>query len=287
MSRNMMLSHLSTVDTRVEDGSIVSIWCAPLGSTEPSYARDEHVTHYAASTMKIALLATLFRLYDAGIVDIDKHVRVVNDFESAKPGAPPYSLVSWDDNDQEVWSWLGTTAPLRWIARRMIVASGNLAANIVLSHIGAAAVAKTMALAGATDGRVERGIADAAARDAGIDNQLSARDLAMLLNRVASTPRSTEMLEILCAQERREDLAAGLPPDTRLAHKNGFVRGVRHAAGIVLPADAPPYVIAVCTTNPVVADRIADSETDRAAASLIAQIAAASWSDRHEIGRTQ
>jgi beta-lactamase class A len=76
-----------------------------------------------------------------------------------------------------------------------------------------------------------------------------------------------------------EDLGAGLPPGTRIAHKNGWITGVRHGAGIVFPDDAPPYAIVVCTTTP-----FADTEAADDACTLIARLAAASWEDRHAIG---
>jgi beta-lactamase class A len=86
------------------------------------------------------------------------------------------------------------------------------------------------------------------------------------------------MLDTLLGQECVEDLAAGLPPGTRIAHKNGWIPGVRHGAGVVFPADAPPYAIAVCTSTP-----LAVNEQNAAACQLVARIAAASWADRHTL----
>lgn len=96
---------------------------------------------------------------------------------------------------------------------------------------------------------------------------------------LATRETCAAMLDVLLAQERREDLAAGLPPGTRVAHKNGWVTGVRHGAGVVFPRDAPAYAIAVCTTIPVgeVAARF-----DPCA--LVARISAAAWADRHDLG---
>ncbi|HET8682093.1 MAG TPA: serine hydrolase, partial [Micromonosporaceae bacterium] len=88
-----------------------------------------------------------------------------------------------------------------------------------------------------------------------------------------------EMTEVLLAQEHRDDLAAGLPPDVPVAHKSGWVRGVRHGAGVVYPADAPPYAIVCCTTTPLAANDEGDE-----ACRLVARVAAASWADRHALG---
>jgi beta-lactamase class A len=86
------------------------------------------------------------------------------------------------------------------------------------------------------------------------------------------------MMDTLLAQECTEDLAAGLPPGTRIAHKNGWVEGVRHGAGVIFPPDAPPYVLAVCATTP-----LAVNDTDDEACRLLSRIAAASWADRHAL----
>jgi len=162
----------------------------------------------------------------------------------------------------------------------MIVASSNVAANLILARVGLPAVAAAWRLAGARHSTVGRGIEDSAAADAGITNLVTAADLAALLGAIvvgrAATPAAcVEMLDVLCAQERTEDLAAGLPTGTRIAHKNGWVRGVRHAAGVVFPADAPPFTLAVCTTTAL---------PDADACALIAEVAAASWAARHVLG---
>ncbi len=269
----------------------VSVWCGPVGSLTPAYARAETATHYAASTMKAAVLAALYRRAEAGDLDLDARVPVVNEFVSARPGAPVFRNARNHDQDDDVWALLGDTASLRWLARRMIVRSSNFATNLVLAHVGVPAVNEVLSIVGTTHMRVERGIEDAAAREAGIDNVVTARDLALLIGKIAEgaagpgTGRAlarpdtcAAMLEVLCAQEHLEDLAAGLPAGTRIAHKNGWVHGVRHGAGVVFPDDAPPYAIAVCTTTP-----LADGEDGDDACTLIARIAAASWSDRHDL----
>jgi beta-lactamase class A len=274
----------------------ISVWCGPAGATTPAYARLADEAHYAASTMKAAVLAALYRAAEAGTLDLDAPVPVANDFASAKPRAPRFTNDQGYDQDDDVWALLGGVSTLRWLARRMIVRSSNFATNLVLAHVGVPAVAEVLRIVGVTRMRVERGIEDADAREAGIDNIVTARDLALLLGVIAvdaaggdagdrerlAAPATCEaMLEVLFAQEHMEDLGAGLPPGTRIAHKNGWITGVRHGAGIVFPDDAPPYAIVVCTTTP-----LADTEDGDDACTLIAQLAAASWADRHAIGAT-
>src|SRR5262249_30551992 len=76
-------------------------------------------------------------------------------------------------------------------------------------------------------------------------------------------------------QEHIEDLAAGLPVGTPVALKNGWIMGVRHAAGIVYPPGEAPYVLAVCTSTP-----LAINEQGDEACQLVARISAAALAAR-------
>ncbi|GAB3940578.1 serine hydrolase [Micromonospora vulcania] len=261
--------------------------------TAPTWTRDPDATHYAASTMKVAVLTALHRAAEAGTLDLDAPVPVVNEFDSAQPGAPRFSCAQPYDNDDAVWDRVGGTAPLRWLADRMIVRSSNLATNVLIGHVGLPAVADVWARAGARHSVTGRGIEDFAAREAGITNLVTAADLAALLGALAtgaSTPGQlatpaacAAMLDVLLAQEHREDLAAGLPDGTRIAHKGGWVRGVRHGAGVVLPDDAPPYLIVVCTTTDLADGGPSGDEVEDDACRLIAHISAQVWEARHRL----
>jgi beta-lactamase class A len=260
---------------------VVSVWSGPPGGPA-RYQRAAEETHYAASTMKLALLAALHRSADAGRRDLDAQVEVRNEFVSAAPGGPRFACRRDYDNDDAVWGRLGERATLRWLAQRMIVRSSNLAANLVFTEVGRPAVDEVWRAVGARHSVVGRGIEDAAAADVGITNLVTAADLARLLGAIAlgtlASPESCRgMLDILLAQERSEDLAAGLPAGTRIAHKNGWIDGVRLGAGIVYPDDAAPFVLTVCATTPW-----ATSGRDDKACQLVARIASAAWAARQQ-----
>ncbi|MEU5726877.1 serine hydrolase [Micromonospora sp. NPDC047738] len=269
----------------------ISAYVGRLGAP-PTWTRLPDATHYAASTMKIGVLVALHRAAEAGRLDLDAPVPVHNAFDSALPGAPRFANARDYDNDDAVWDRVGGTASLRWLAERMIVRSSNLATNIVIGAVGLPAVAEAWALSGARHSVTGRGIEDSAAREAGIDNLVTAADLAALLGGLARGAREpgplaspagcASMLDVLFAQEHREDLAAGLPAGTRIAHKNGWVHGIRHGAGVVFPADAPPYVIVVCTTTDL-ADGGPSGEEDDDACRLIAHVSAQVWASRHDL----
>ena len=197
----------------------------PAGMRPAAYSRLSDARHYAASMMKVPVLAAMYRLADAGALDLDEPIAVVNDFGSAHGGAPNFAMDPAYDQDDEVWARLDGDATPRWLGRRMIVRSSNLATNLLLARVGIAAVSEVLRDVGMDDSRVERGITDTAGRMAGFDNLTSARDLAALfaaiaagaasrdstLVPIATQPSCQQMIDVLCAQQQRDDLAAGTP----------------------------------------------------------------------------
>ncbi|NUT35593.1 MAG: serine hydrolase [Hamadaea sp.] len=265
------------LDALVDGGhaGTVSIWAGPVGGP-PVFTRDADATHYAASTMKVAVLVALHRAAEAGLLSLTDEVEVRNEFTSVQPGAGTFAIDASDDNDDAVSGRLGGRASLGWLSERMIVRSSNLATNLLIERLGAVRADEVWRSVGAAHSVTGRGIEDAAARAAGVTNLVTAADLAALMSAIASgtaaTPASCrEMMRVLRAQEYREDLPAGLPPGTPVAVKNGWVTGVRHGAAVVLPADEPPFTLVICTTT-----LLGEAE----GAALVARIAAAAWRDR-------
>ncbi|GAA0428937.1 serine hydrolase [Streptomyces luteireticuli] len=234
----------------------------------PVIERNADVPHDAASTMKMAVLAALHR---SG-TDLDRRVPVVDRFVSVAGGS--YANDRAQDSDPLPWELLGGTATLRWLAGRMVTHSSNLATNLCLAEAGHEAVAEVWRRAGATGSGSPRGIEDYPGRAAGVHNRVTARDLVRLLESLE--PGVLAQLE---GNVHRVDLAAGLPPGTRLAGKNGWFPGLRHSAAVVRPPDAEPYTIAVCYSGPLASgDAVHDP-----AARLLARISAGVWHRRHAL----
>lgn len=259
-------------------GGTASVWYGPVGGPA-RYTRLADATHYPASTMKLAVLAAAYRLADAGTLDLDAPVEVHHSFASAAPGAGSFRMDPEYDSDPSVWARLGQPAPLRWLARQMIVLSSNLATNLVLERTGYAAAGQVWRDAGATRSVLRRGIEDYAARDAGIDNVVTAADLAALLraiatDQIASPAACEEMRQILLAQQKNDDLPTGVPTGIPVAHKNGWVDGIRHDAAIVYPPDATAYLLVACLSTP---------GSDERMRTLMGRLAAASWAARHRL----
>ncbi|MEY9944990.1 serine hydrolase [Kitasatospora sp. GAS1066B] len=243
---------------------MLSIALAPWRGS-PVLLRNADVPHVAASTMKVAVLAALYR---SGI-DLDLPVPVHNDFVSAVGGH--YANSPDQDSDPRPWGLLGASAPLRWLAERMITHSSNLATNLCLAQVGVPAVAEVWQRAGATGSSTPRGIEDAPASAVGLLNRVTARDLIRLLESLHA-----EELAVLEGNVHRVDLAAGLPPGTRTACKNGWIDGVRNSVALVHPEDAAPYTLAVCYTGPLASgDDVVDP-----AARLLARISSQVWERR-------
>lgn len=230
----------------------VSVWLGQPGRPA-TYTHDAERVHYAASTMKLPLLVAAYRQHERGELDLDAEVPVHNEHRSAYDGSL-FSLDQSDDQDDETWSRIGTTVSLRTLARHATVKSGNLATDLLLEHVGTDEVAAVLRDAGCSPATVlPRGIEDTAARRAGMDNLVTATDLARVIGAVATrrlaAPDTCAQVEaVLAGQEHRNQVPAGLPEGTYVAHKTGWVPGVAHDVALVRPDGRPAYVLAVCTT---------------------------------------
>jgi beta-lactamase class A len=273
MSSALQASPLRAFVDAMPSGGSFSVWCGPLAGA-PWVAHRVDVPHYAASTMKVALVVTAYRRADAGELDLDRLVEVHGDFAS-EVDAPRFTMDRDDDSDPDPWRRLGEKVSLRWLGLRALVRSSNLATNLLLETVGVPAVQETLEALGATGSTVLRGIEDAAARAAGLQNVVTAADLARTLQALAAGTAASpgacaEILDMLAAQQLRETIPAGLPPGTRVAHKSGWVDGISHDAGIVYPSHRDPFVFVMCTTS-----ELSEEQGRR----LIARGAAAAWAE--------
>lgn len=251
-----------------------SVWHGPVAG-DPWFVHNEHERHYAASTMKLALVMAAFAADGRGAIDLDGLVEVRNDFRSAADGSA-FAMDPAYDSDPQPWLRVGGSVSLRWLAYRAIVRSSNLATNLLLDSVGTRAIGQLLTDVGATGSIVQRGIEDGAARAAGLDNLVTAADLALELQalhrgKLLGDAASQELISVLRAQQVNDAIPAGLPSGTAIGHKSGWVDGVVHDAAIVDVGSDRPFVLVVCTTS-----ALAKSE----ATGLIADAARAAWADR-------
>jgi beta-lactamase class A len=261
--------------------------------------RNETRPFHAASTMKVPLMIAAWAAIDQGTLAIDQPIAVKNDFRSIVDGSH-YHLAKEDDGDPELYAAVGGTRPLSDLIRHMIVRSSNLATNLLIEQLSASRVMDVMRQLGAYNLQVLRGVEDEKAFQAGLNNEISAGDLMLLLAalaRAAGEPgdaaaaappdpgadeplarpsishhAAAAMLEVLEAQEFNEKIPAGLPPGTPVAHKTGDITRIHHDASIVLAPGESPYVLVVLT---------AGFDKEEEANRFIADLSRGIWQARH------
>jgi len=209
------------------------------------------VNFHAASTMKLPVMMEIFRQDAAGKLSLDEPVAIKNDFKSIVDGSH-YSLTPDSDSEQSLYARVGETETIRELIRLMITVSSNLATNILIERVTPDRVMELMRSIGAHEIRVLRGVEDGKAFEKGLNNTTTARDLMIILRRIAervavSASASDEMVNIMLGQKFNEGIPAGLPGDARVSHKTGSITKVNHDAGIVYPPGRKPYVLVVLT----------------------------------------
>jgi len=233
-------------------GARVGVVYLPLGGGEGLRLNADSSFH-AASTMKVPVMVELLRQSERGGIRMDQPVLLVNSFASIADGSP-FSVSPADDSDSTLYARVGERVPLRELMERMIVRSSNLATNAVIALADPARVTATLRALGATRMRVLRGVEDGRAYERGLNNVATAGDLAVVLraiaeDRAASPAACATMRAVLERQEFNDEIPAGLPPGTRVAHKTGQITAVLHDAAIVYPPGGAPYVLVVLTSD--------------------------------------
>jgi beta-lactamase class A len=214
-----------------------------------SYNADAYF--HAASTMKLAVLLAVFRQVDRGELPVDAPVHVRNRFTSIV-NQEPFMLDLGRDADPDVYGHLGKTLSVRELAYWMITKSSNLATNLLVDVIGIHTIQQSLAELEIDGVKVLRGVEDARAFEAGLNNEVTANGLLKLLRLIAdgkaySQRACEEMLDILLDQQYRSGIPAGLPKAARVAHKTGNISTVHHDAGIVYLDERKPYVLVILT----------------------------------------
>lgn len=272
-SDDALRSLRDAVDSVRRRDGLVSVSARAAGEVEPRCAINADERHYSASTMKLPILVGAHRRAERQELDLDRPTLVHDDFDSVVVGSR-FRVDQGEDSDPETWAALGDVVPLMTLVERMITASGNLATNLVLEAVGTAEVAAVLADAGCSERTtIVRGIEDYIARDAGIDNLVTADDLARLMVALATGglagPEASAACErTLQAQTYRDGIPAGLPADVVVGNKTGWMDGLNHDVALVRADGLPPVGLAVLCSAP-------GTPEEREAG--IARIAAAAW----------
>ena len=205
---------------------------------------------HAASTIKLAVLLAIFRAADEGRLRLDDSLHVRNRFVSAANGSP-FRLDPSSDAMPELYQAIGRTAKISALAEGMIVASSNLATNLLLDFVGVEYARKVLRDAQVSGVELRRGVEDQAAHEKGIDNEATADGLLTLLSALRGDFLKKESKEqaihVLLAQRFNSMIPAGLPAHATVAHKTGEISTACHDVGIVYLPEREPYIAIILT----------------------------------------
>lgn len=241
-----------TIEQRIAHvpGAQAGVWLQDL-ATGDTLAVNATASFHAASTMKVPVMIELFRRADTGALHLDSAIILRNEFASIVDGSS-FALSAGDDSDSSLYAKVGHPVTLRELNERMITRSSNLATNAVIELLDARTAQATARVLGASTIQVRRGVEDTKAYNAGLNNTTSARDLGVLMaalaqDRAASPAACEAMRGVLLRQEFNNEIPAGLPPGTPVAHKTGWITATTHDAAIVYPPRRAPYVLVILT----------------------------------------
>jgi beta-lactamase class A len=205
---------------------------------------------HAASTIKLAVLLAIFRAADEGRLRLDNSLHVRNRFVSTAGGSP-FRLDPSSDAMPELYQAIGRTAKISTLTEGMIVASSNLATNLLLDLLGVEYARNVLRDAQVSGVELRRGVEDETAHKKGIDNEATADGLLTLLSALRGDFLKKESREqaihILLAQRSNSMIPAGLPAHATVAHKTGEISTACHDVGIVYLPEREPYIAVILT----------------------------------------
>jgi beta-lactamase class A len=251
---------LSGVIARIP--GVTGVVARTLAPGPPAFAWHAQEQFPAASVIKLAIMATVYRAYDAGTARPTDRVRTREE-----------DLIG--GSDVLAGSPAGQAWSLDTLVKAMIHVSDNAASNTLITTFGMDAINRTMQLAGMRSSRLARHFAAVVPSWRRSLNVVTPADVAALLYafehgtregvRTIATPRSCRaMIEVMLGNDDATKIVRGLPAGTPCAHKTGEIDGTRNDAAIVDPFGDDPYILVVLTRE------LADDEAGNAGIAAIA-----------------
>jgi beta-lactamase class A len=221
---------------------------APQAEADPHFTLSAEDTFPAAGLAMLPVAVELLRRVDLGQFDLAERW----DTSAAPRVGGPGVL---DFLDPATHMTLGDLCTL------MLIVSDNTAANVLLDLIGMGEVNESLSRMKLEHTKLARRFMDFEARAARRDNLTSAGDMLALLSLAQQNmlPGARWLRETLSAQQRFGELGAGwLPPEARLAHKDGLLSDVAHDAGLLSgPRGSCAYCVLTTEQNDLSAARAA------------------------------
>jgi beta-lactamase class A len=235
---------------------------AHLVGSERRWTLDAERVVPAASTIKTAILVTLYRAIDAGELTLDDRHPV-----TAVARVPGSGVLTWMSPELVL-----SVADLAYL---MIAVSDNTASNLLLEVLGLERVRATIDALGMHRTELRRPFVGRAVAPGEPDNLTCATDLVALLSGIAAATAATvescaRIRATLSQQQDRARLARFLPTTSGFAGKSGSLDGIVHDTGL-LDTSHGPLAVAVLTRD-LPDPYAAEALIGRIAEALVAEI---------------
>jgi beta-lactamase class A len=208
-------------------------------STGQKYLLHENEVFPQASSIKIAILAELYRQAQQGKLKL-------TDLYTVRTS----DLV----DDSAIMNGLTpgvTQVTLRDLATMVAAVSDNSAANVFIDRVGMENVNSTLDSFGLTHTRLRRKMMDLKAAGEGRENISTPAEMMALLEnlyreKVFGKALTDDFFKVL-STKKDSWIPRDLPEDLKIANKPGALEGVRNDSGVVF-LEKRPYILCVMTT---------------------------------------
>jgi beta-lactamase class A len=228
-------------------------------TTGDHYFLHEDEVFAQASSIKVTVLANLYLQAQQGRLKL----------------TDPYTVETSDlVQDSDIMNGLTpgvTRVTLRDLATMMVAVSDNSAANVLIERVGLKNVNTMLDSLGLTHTRLNRKMMDLEAAKQGRENISTPREMMTLLadlyqGKVLNKEMTEDVFKML-STNKNSWIPRLLPPELKVANKEGSLEAVRNDSGVVF-VEGRPYVICVMT---------AFLRNERDGEEAISQISLATW----------
>lgn len=224
------------VDRRLDGYVGVAMLDLTSGDTIFYHADDVFPT---ASTIKVAVLAELYRQAEKGTLKLDD----------------VYTVRAEDDvPDSAIFNGLTpglTKLTLRDLAQMVVAVSDNAATNVLIDRVGMQNVNAFLQTLSLTKTKLQRKMMDINAAKEGRENLATPREFMMLMEaiyrgRVVNKQFTDDLLKLLATQ-KGSPFQRALGENVKIADKSGELDAVRCDIGVIYATNRP-FVLSVMTT---------------------------------------
>lgn len=239
--------HDAVAAIAASSSGVVGAYARRLGAGEAALSYNSEVHFPTASVIKVLILVSLYQAAERDPQLLTRRVRLR---ASDMVGGSEFLAFARP----------GDAYTARYLAKAMIVASDNTAANALITLLGFERINATAQRANLRHTQLRRHFLDYTAIVKHSENLTTPHDIGALLYqiergsheavRTVASPQSCRaMIDLMYQQEDRDKIVRGLPKGTPVANKTGEIDGVRNDVAIVDPFGDDPYVLTVLTKN--------------------------------------